>query len=70
MDVSFQNILWAEVKALLDFLDSDNNIVTTVPQKRKLAGHLKKLMKKVKKTRRRAKLYSKKLNNRMVKSYK
>ena len=54
------------VKASLDCVDSDDNIVTTAGKKRKLAGHLKK----VKKIRRRAKLYSKKLNDRMVKSHK
>ena len=41
-------------------------VITTAAKKRELASHLKK----VKKTRRRAKLYSKKLNNRMVKSHK
>ena len=51
------------VKASLKCVDSDDNIVTTASQKQKLAGHLKK----VKKIRRRAKLYNKK---RMVKSYK
>ena len=45
------------VKASLKCVDSDDNIVTTAPQKQK----------KVKKIRRRAKLYNKK---RMVKSYK
>ena len=54
------------VKASLDCVDSDDNIVTTAPKKRELACHLKK----VKKFRRRAKLYSKKLNDRMVKSHK
>ena len=54
------------VKASLDCVDSDDNIVTTTPRKRELAGHLKK----VKKIRRRAKFYSKKLNDRMVKSHK
>ena len=54
------------VKASLDCVDSDDNTVTTAPKKRELASHLKK----VKKIRRRAKLYSKKLNDRMVKSHK
>lgn len=54
------------VKASLDCVDSDDNMVTTAPNKRELACHLKK----VKKIRRRAKLYSKKLNDRMVKSHK
>ena len=54
------------VKASLDCVDSDDNIVTTAPKKWELACHLKK----VKKIRRRAKLYSKKLNDRMVKSHK
>ena len=54
------------VKASLDCVDSDDNIITTAAKKRELAGH----MKKVKKIRRRAKLYSKKLNDRMVKSLK
>ena len=54
------------VKASLDCVDSDDNIVTTAPKKRELAGH----MKKVKKIRRRAKRYSKKLDDRMVKSHK
>ena len=54
------------MKASLDCVDSDDSIVTTAPKKRELASHLKK----VKKIRRRAKLYSKKLNDRMVKSHK
>ena len=54
------------VKASLDCIDSHDNIVTTAAKKRELAGHLKK----VKKIRRRAKLYSKKFNDRMVKSHK
>ena len=54
------------VKASLDRVDSDDNFVTMAPKKRDLAGHLKK----VKKIRRRANLYSQKLNDRMVKSHK
>ena len=54
------------VKPSLDCADSDDNVVTKTPKKRELAGHLKK----VKKIRRRANLYSKKLNDRMVKSHK
>lgn len=54
------------VKASLDCVDSDDNFFTMAPKKRELAGHLKK----VKKIRRRANLYSQKLNDRMVKSHK
>ena len=54
------------VKASLKCVDSDDNIVTTAPQKQKLAGHLKK----IKKIRRKAKLYSKKLNDQIARSYK
>ena len=54
------------MKASLDCVDSDDNLVTKAPKKRALAGHLKK----VNKIRRRASLYSKKLNDRMVKIHK
>lgn len=50
------------VKAWLDCVDRYHS----AKKKRKLAGHLKK----IKKVRRKAKLYSKKLNDQTTKSYK